>query len=57
MSNDIRTTKTVIIGAGVSGLSTAANLLKHNYEDFLIFEANGRIGGRCHTIPWGKTNI
>ena len=46
-------TKTVIIGAGISGISAAVNLLKHSYDEFLIFEANDRIGGRIHTIPIG----
>jgi monoamine oxidase len=46
--------KTVIIGAGMSGISTALNLLDHNYTDFVIIEANERIGGRCHTIKHGE---
>lgn len=46
-------TKTVIIGAGISGISAAVNLLKNSYDEFLIFEANDRIGGRIHTIPIG----
>lgn len=36
--------KTVIIGAGVSGVSAALNLLKNSYQDFLILEADNRIG-------------
>lgn len=47
-------TKTVIIGAGISGISAALNFIKHEYNQFLIFEANERIGGRCHTISCGK---
>ena len=37
-------TKTAIIGSGMSGLSTAVNFLKNNYQDFLIVEAEDRIG-------------
>lgn len=52
--NLILHTKSVIIGAGISGISTAINLLENNYEEFLIFEANDRIGGRCHTVDYGN---
>ena len=54
MSNSVNT-KTVIIGAGVSGISTAVNLLKKNYNDLLIFEALDRIGGRVNTIDYGDS--
>ena len=54
MSNIVNT-KTVIIGAGVSGISTAVNLLKKNYNDLLIFEALDRIGGRVNTIDYGDS--
>lgn len=53
MKHDCVHTKTVVIGAGVSGISTAVSLLKNGYTDFLIFEALDRIGGRCHTIDYG----
>ena len=45
--------RTVIIGAGLAGISTAINLLENNYDDFLVFEALDRIGGRCHTVEYG----
>ncbi|CAF0718372.1 unnamed protein product [Brachionus calyciflorus] len=48
-------TKTAIIGAGISGISTAIKLLENNYDEFLIFEANDRIGGRINTIPYGNS--
>lgn len=53
MKHDCVHTKTVVIGAGVSGISTAVSLLKNSYTDFLIFEALDRIGGRCHTFDYG----
>lgn len=49
--------QTAIIGAGISGIAAATNLLDHKYENFLIFEANERIGGRCRTINYGKKNL
>ena len=51
---DVINTKTVIIGAGVSGISTAVQLLQQNYKDFLVFEALERIGGRVNTIDYGN---
>jgi monoamine oxidase len=48
--------KTVIIGAGASGLSAAFNLLQNDYKDFYLLEALDRIGGRCHTVDLGNSN-
>lgn len=47
-------TKTVILGAGISGISCAVNLLKNNYNDFIVFEALERIGGRICTQTNGN---
>jgi monoamine oxidase len=44
----------IIIGAGLSGLSTAYNLKKENIT-FKVFEAQNRLGGRIETI-YGKNN-
>ena len=44
--------KTAIIGSGIAGISTGINLLENNHQDFLIFEACNRIGGRIHTIDF-----
>lgn len=30
--------KTVILGAGFAGISAGVNLLKNNYDQFVIFE-------------------
>ena len=48
MSNFIKLmeTSTIIIGAGISGLTIASGM-KH--DNFLILEARDRIGGRVYT--------
>lgn len=43
----------VIVGAGLAGLAAAFNLYKNGFKNILIFEAQNRIGGRVHTIPFG----
>jgi oxygen-dependent protoporphyrinogen oxidase len=40
--------KVVIVGAGCAGLSAAYNLRKQGVE-FVLFEASGKVGGRCRT--------
>lgn len=47
-------TGTVIIGAGISGLAAGVNFLSKGYNDFVIFEALERIGGRFCTIKNGE---
>ncbi len=42
--------KTLIIGAGVSGLSTAAALGDQGDRDVLVLEADSEIGGFCKTV-------
>lgn len=46
--------KVVIIGAGPSGIAAATKLLSNGFRDITILEAEGRIGGRIHTIDFGK---
>lgn len=46
-------TFTIIIGAGAAGLSAAARLLSHNISDFIILEAESRIGGRVYSKEFG----
>lgn len=45
--------RTIILGAGISGLSAAKHLVKNNMLDFLILEAKGNIGGRICAIEKG----
>ncbi|CAF0940686.1 unnamed protein product [Brachionus calyciflorus] len=54
MNHQIIHVKTVIIGAGMAGISASINLLENNYKDFLVFEALERIGGRVCTYKTDK---
>src|SRR6516162_5189754 len=42
--------RTLIIGAGVTGLATAAALSERGDDDYLVLEADSEIGGYCKTI-------
>lgn len=42
--------KTIIIGAGLSGLSLAYHMEKQNNRDYLLLEGSGEIGGLCKSI-------
>ena len=45
-----------IIGAGVSGISTAYYLEKKGYKNVVVLEKSNRVGGKCHTLKYkGKT--
>jgi cation diffusion facilitator CzcD-associated flavoprotein CzcO len=45
--------ETVIIGGGAAGIGAALQLLQANRHDFVILEAQDRIGGRFHTLAYG----
>lgn len=47
----------VIIGAGASGIAAATKLLNHGFKNVTILEAQSRIGGRIHTVPFGDNFI
>ncbi|GFS88301.1 spermine oxidase [Nephila pilipes] len=49
--------KTIIIGAGIAGISAAHHLVKNGETDFKILEARNRIGGRIISIPVGKEQV
>ncbi|QWX83530.1 FAD-dependent oxidoreductase [Cellulophaga sp. HaHaR_3_176] len=52
------TTKYIIIGAGLSGLTTAFQLNKSGERDFMVLDARAKIGGRILTnnqIDFGAT--
>ena len=44
------TVRTLIVGAGITGLATAAALQERGDEDYLVIEADSEIGGYCKTI-------
>jgi len=42
--------RTLIVGAGMTGLATAAALSERGDDDYLVLEADAAIGGWCKTI-------
>src|ERR1700722_4434460 len=42
--------RTLIVGAGITGLATAAALSERKDEDYLVLEADRAIGGWCKTV-------
>uniref|UniRef100_A0A8D8SUJ6 Spermine oxidase n=1 Tax=Cacopsylla melanoneura TaxID=428564 RepID=A0A8D8SUJ6_9HEMI len=51
-------TKLIIIGAGPSGLAAATKLITDGVDEFIILEAENRIGGRVYNLPYeGDTFI
>lgn len=46
----METVGTLIVGAGITGLATAAALSERRDDDYLVLEASGEIGGWCKTV-------
>lgn len=44
----------IIIGAGAAGIAAACRLIEKGFQNVTILEAKNRIGGRIHTINFGK---
>ena len=42
--------RTLIVGAGITGLATAAALAERGDDDYLVLEADAEIGGYCKTV-------
>jgi protoporphyrinogen oxidase len=42
--------RTLIVGAGVTGLAAAAALSERGDEDYLVLEADSEVGGWCKTV-------
>lgn len=55
--NNVYSSKIIIIGAGMAGLSSAYHLIKNGFTDFKILEARDRIGGRIVQIPVGNEKV
>lgn len=49
--------RVVIIGAGASGLAAGTKLLANGFKNVVILEAEHRIGGRIHTIPFAANVV
>ncbi|XP_001653663.2 spermine oxidase [Aedes aegypti] len=45
--------KILIIGAGASGIAAATRLYENGFRNLIILEAENRLGGRIHTVPYG----
>lgn len=56
-SQKITRTKLVIVGAGIAGLAAAKTIDEANFKDYLLIEAQNKIGGRIQSIPWNKAWI
>ncbi|XP_071447992.1 uncharacterized protein [Hetaerina americana] len=46
--------RALIVGAGVSGIATASRLIECGFKDFIILEAENRVGGRLYTCDFGE---
>jgi protoporphyrinogen oxidase len=42
--------QTLVVGAGITGLATAAALAERGDDDYLVLEADSEIGGYCKTV-------
>ena len=49
-SEAMETVRTLVVGAGITGLATAAALRSKGDDDCLVLEADREIGGYCKTI-------
>ncbi|XP_055597988.1 spermine oxidase-like isoform X2 [Uranotaenia lowii] len=47
----------VIIGAGASGVAAATRLIEKGYRNVTVLEAEKRLGGRIHTVPFAANVI
>lgn len=49
--------KVVIVGAGAAGIACATRLLAAGFSKVLVLEAEDHIGGRVHSIPFGRAMV
>ncbi|MDX2232823.1 MAG: FAD-dependent oxidoreductase [Leptolyngbyaceae cyanobacterium bins.349] len=52
MPNTAKHARICIIGAGAAGLSTAYYLKQRGYQNVVVLEKNGRVGGLCCSITY-----
>ena len=53
----VNSTKILILGAGLSGITAAKTLLDKGITDFLILDGKNYTGGRIHAVPFAGLNI
>ena len=46
----------IVVGGGVSGLSTGVHLFDQGIQNILLIEADNRLGGRINTINYGDVD-
>lgn len=49
--------KVIIVGAGSSGVAAGTKLVSNGFKNVTILEAENRIGGRVHTVPFGSNVV
>lgn len=49
----MRQSQILIVGAGAAGIAAGTRLMSKGIEDFVILEAELRIGGRIQTVDFG----
>ncbi|KAK1125075.1 hypothetical protein K0M31_006413 [Melipona bicolor] len=54
ISEDTKSPRIVIVGAGASGIAAAAKLLENDFQNLIILEAENRIGGRVNTVKFDE---
>lgn len=53
----LETTRIVVIGAGPSGIAASTRLIEMGFQNVILLEAENRIGGRIHTVPFADNVI
>lgn len=49
--------RVIVIGAGISGISCATKLIENGFRNIRILEAENRLGGRVHTVPFASSVV
>ncbi|XP_026845529.1 peroxisomal N(1)-acetyl-spermine/spermidine oxidase [Drosophila persimilis] len=57
LSKTKQTARIIIVGAGSAGIAAATRLLEQGFRNVLLLEAEDRIGGRIHTIPFADNVV
>lgn len=53
----MQSTRVIVIGAGISGISSAAKLIENGFKNVTVLEAEKRIGGRVYTVPYASNVV